>query len=323
MKKNETKKVDLSFVVSGLSDYTNELSPLIASSIYGANTIASGINVVRNQKTTFTLNTAASTIVLQDGASCGGSATNSTTTFGQQDCNIKPIKYQENLCQKDLETKYLSSFQRPGSNPSNLPFEDFILSQKSDELSEVIESILWRGDDSSGSNNLQWTDGFPLSLFNSGSASVVNITDCATSSVTTIGPNIEKMIIGIPAAIANKSDLAIYMSYSNLVLLKLYLIKTYGTMPLSNFDVDNYPIKSIDYPGFDIEMIGTNGITTDVFYCTYKTNLTVGTDLESDMDLKLVFSDYDDQYRVKADFKLGCAVAYPAYFVEGGVATIF
>ncbi len=76
--------------------------------------------------------------IFQDGASCGFSASGSTT-FSQRTVTPGKIKLNESLCVKNLEAKYLQKALPTGSMYDSIPFEQEYSEKKAKTIAAQLE----------------------------------------------------------------------------------------------------------------------------------------------------------------------------------------
>jgi len=148
----------MAFDVSGLSNYTEENEQkLITSSVFGSKTISMMIPMV-GVKSSEKINIMETDAVFQAGGTCGWNASG-TTALTQRTVTVGKIKVQEALCPKTLEAKYTQNLLQQGSNPEAIPFEKEYTDKKVALIAAQMETAVWQGDTTSGTNNLSYFDG--------------------------------------------------------------------------------------------------------------------------------------------------------------------
>jgi len=308
------KKYDFAFDVSTLSDYTNENTGLIARALYGATTIASGIEVLPGQKGDVKLNKLTHDLYLQ-AAACGWTVSGGTN-LGQVSVEVCPIDYKEALCPKDLEPKWYGQLMARGSDPETFPFAEYIINNKAEALSSQVEYMFWQGDSTFGSGNLALCDG--IGAFLSGATGDVYVSAAYTGGTyTTAGINtaIQALINNVDERVYNANDLAFYMSVANFKIYVNYLISA----NLYNYaqNVDGKSLK-VTIPGHNIEVIATPGLRgTNYMYLTPKSNLVFVTDLlDETEELDMWWSQDNREVRIAGSFKFGVGVYFNEFVVH-------
>jgi hypothetical protein len=144
--------------VSGLTNYTEQnKQALITSTLFGSKTI-SLMTPMTGIKSSETINIIDTDAVFQLGGTCGWNSSG-TTAITQRTVTVGKIKVQEALCPKALEAKYTQTLLQAGSNPEALPFEAIYAQKKADRNAAQMETAVWQGDTTSGTNNLSYFDG--------------------------------------------------------------------------------------------------------------------------------------------------------------------
>lgn len=307
------KKYDFSFNVSALSDYTNENTGLVAKAVKGAKTIGGGIEILPGQKGDVKLNVLSHNLYLQ-AAACGWT-TSGTTTIGQVSVDVCPIDYKEALCPKTLEPKWLGQIMTQGSDPETLPFEKYIIDDKIKNLSSQLEYLFWQGNTATGTGNLALCTGLIQSL--SGKSAVYVAAATGTTAANIIA-SVNAMVTNIPEEIALENDLTLYMSVAN---YKLYT----AALRLANlyhYNGEDGTNMTCSIPGTNVTAVATPGLTgLGGLYLTTKSNLVFVTDLLSETEeMKMWYSQDNDEIRIKAGLKFGVGCYFPTFVVHNNSA---
>ena len=246
-----SKEIKLGFDVATLSNYTNENTDLVARAIYGAKTIAGGVTVLEGQKGNVKLNKLAHTLALQ-AAACGWTVSGSTQ-LTQQAIDICSIDYKEALCPKTLEPLWYGQIMAKGSNPTEIPFAQYIVDTKMKELSAQVELLFWQGNNSTGTGDLVLCDG--LWAFLSGNTSTPAATNDAvgTPAAGTIIGMVNAMVTAIDERVALEPDLKLYMSVAD---YKMYTaaLRTANLFHYNGEDGDN---METNVPGTNVTVVAT------------------------------------------------------------------
>jgi hypothetical protein len=307
----------MAFNVTGLTNYTNELSTeLVVRSLFGSKTAAvlqAAGQVQVGVKSAEALNILSSDVFFQaDG--CGYSASGNTT-FSQRVITVGKIKIEETLCPKTLEAKWLQTQMVPGS-PTSIPFEEQIGQEKASRIAKLIEVSMWQGDTATSNTNPNTNrfDGFNK-IIDAASASTVSGNTSAATAITTanIEDLIDNMYNAAPADIADADDLVLFVG-----------IDTYKkyTTALRASNLFHYAADSegmeIMIPATNVKMIAVGGLNgTNRMFLARVSNMFVGTDLANEEEeLKFWYSEDNDEVRFRASFKYGVQIAFPDQLVQ-------
>ena len=307
----------MAFNVTGLTNYTNELSTeLVVRSLFGSKTAAvlqAAGQVQVGVKSAEALNILASDVFFQaDG--CGYTASGNTT-FSQRVITVGKIKIEETLCPKTLEAKWLQTQMVPGS-PTSIPFEEQIGQEKASRIAKLIEVSMWQGDTvtSNTNPNTNRFDGFNKIIDAASASTVSGNTSAATAiTVANVEDLIDDMYNVIPADIADADDLVLFVGIDT--------FKKYTTaLRASNlfyYAADSEGME-IMIPATNVKMIAVGGLNaTNRMFLARLSNLFVGTDLANEEEeLKFWYSEDNDEVRFRASFKYGVQIAFPDQLVQ-------
>lgn len=308
-------KYEFGFNVTDIADFTNENTGLVASAVYSAPTIASGIDIIVGQKGAVKLNTVSHNLYLQS-AACGWSVSGDTV-LEDVDVSVCSVDYKEALCPKTLETKWYGQLMAQGSNPETFPFAQFIADTKMATLTAEVDRLFWQGDETFGSGNLALCTGIGSYLSGlTGDVYVDGATTATLSGFTSANINtaIQLLINNVDERAYTNGDLTLHMSVANFKLYVQYLI----TANLYNYAQNvNGKTLEVTIPGHDIRVMGLGGLRgTDYFYLTPSSNMALVTDSLSDGDLDMWYSKDNVEIRLLGSFKLGVGIYFPALFVH-------
>lgn len=177
----------MAFDVSALTNYTKEHEgELLVSSMYSGKTqqlIQAEGNVQAGIKSSERLHYLDTTVTFQAGGTCGFNALD-TTSFSTRDITVGKIKINEQLCIKDLETKWTQEMLPKGSVYDSIPFEQKYTDRKAQIIATYLEKAIWQGDTSSGDANLNKFDGL-LKIIDAATANTVVNAKTGTGTITT------------------------------------------------------------------------------------------------------------------------------------------
>lgn len=310
----------MGFNVSALADYTKQnAQQLVVSSVLGAKTIdliKQASNVMLNVKSSETINIMDTDTLFQSGASCGFTASG-TTSFTQRTVTVGKIKVNEALCLKDLEAKYLQEALPRGSRYDSMIFAEEYSNRKAEKIAAALEKAVWQGDTTSGDSQLLHFDGLVKQV--NSAAIQANASPYIGSVATSITASnviavFDAVYAAIPAEVVAKDDVKIFCGMD--------VFRTY-TIALKNanqfhYTVDKKADSSFILPGTTIEVVATPGLNgTSKVYAMRMSNIFFGTDLLDEQErFELFYAKEADQIRFVAEFKAGVNVAFPAEVVK-------
>jgi len=305
----------MSLNVAGLTAYVDETRmQLIKKMILGGRS-TQFLTIQPDIKSTASINLLSSTLVAQGGG-CGFS-NSGTTNLTQNDLEVCPLKVNESICLDTLEQYYTQTLMQPGSYNTQIPFEQLYVEEKTEQISALIDDLIWRGNTATGVGNLALCDGFIRLADVTYSGSVVdgnpsNYTAITAANIIAI---VDDAVNAIPANIVDQDDLYLYCGYD--------FYRTYATA-LRNANLFHYTGAedqgqqfSQMVPGTNVRMIAVRGLnTSNKFFISSKSNMFFGTDLLNDYEnFELWYSLDNQEVRMAAKWKLGVNAAFWDYVV--------
>jgi hypothetical protein len=305
----------MAFSVGTLANYTNEQSTdLLVRALFGSKTatlLQSSNQVQVGIKSAAALNILGSTVFFQaDGC---GYLSSGTTAFTQRNITVGAVKVEETLCPKTLEAKWMQTQIMPGS-PTMVPFEEQIGNEKAATIAQLLEVAMWQGDTTSGNPNLSRFDGFNKII---AAASPVLGNAAPTTFTTVTSANIDDILdqiyANIPAAVAAKDDLVCFLGIDAYKLMLLNL----KNANLFHYVADAALSMEMVYPGTNMKLIAVGGLNgTNRLVAGSLSNFFMGTDLiDEQEEVKMWYSQDNDEVRVRFTFKAGVQVAFPGEVV--------
>lgn len=307
----------MAFNVTGLTNYTNELSTeLVVRSLFGSKTAAvlqAAGQVQVGVKSAEALNILSSDVFFQaDG--CGFTASGNTN-FTQRVITVGKIKVEEDLCPKTLETKWLQTQMAPGS-PESVPFEEQIGQEKASRIAKLLEISMWQGDTASSNTNPNTNrfDGFNKIIDAASASTIAGNTSSATAiTVANVEDLIDNMYNAAPADIADADDLVLFVGIDT---FKKYTTALRASN-LFHYAADSEGME-IMIPATNVKMIAVGGLNgTNRMFLARLSNFFVGTDLANEEeDFKFWYSLDNDIVRFRATMKYGVQIAFPDQLVQ-------
>jgi len=313
----------MAFNVTGLLAYTkpNERE-LMIQSLFTAKSIQLATKMP-NVKSTMQVNVMDTDAVFQAGASCGWNASG-TTVFSNRTMTVAPIKVQEALCPKDLETKYLQLLLPSGSNPKTVPFEEQYATLKTGLIAEQLETAFWQGNTSSGNGNLNKFDG-ALKIIDAASGVIeANVSGFMTGAPYSVSGGItpsnaiaimQGIYRAIPVELLGKEDLRIFVGMNTFRAYQMAL--TNANLFHYNTDASNGSFEIV-IPGTNLTVVGVNGLnSTNRIIAMRTSNLFFGCDIaDEEYKWEMFYAVEAMEVRWNVEFKAGVQIALPNEIVK-------
>jgi hypothetical protein len=312
----------MSFDLSGLSPYTDQLSTtLISKALLKPHSVQYLTVMPGKTAGTSAINLLNSNPYIID-ATCGfgaaqvgpGGATGNSTVFDQIDLVVQSKMLKEQLCPEDLRTYWLSSQMSPSAYAESVPFEAAISENKVNNIKQYIENTIWQGDGGSLDGLLAQATVANGCIGGTGAGITVPL------AVATAFETIWNIYNKLSNALKQENDLVMYMSLSN------YAIAVQALMNEGNALISQYPNISnasgdapmeFIWPGTSMKIFGAPGINTNTHILVGpKKYAYFGTGLLDDEDrFKFYYDPSQDVVNFMSKFRLGTAV-YASQFVS-------
>ena len=259
MKNEKTTKMNFNYDLSALPDYNSYGDDMLIKAFLGL-TLPKYSSVRPNLKgTTEKVGFVTNDIVLQD-LSCGFDPTGDTVQ------NLVTIdlcnkKLNQQLCPYDLYDTYLSQYLSNANFHETVPFEEVILQDITNRVSNEIEIQLWRNTTATGATqyNSQCFDGV-LTLVTSGNGATAIAYTAATA---TNGLEVfTQYYEAIPENVLHRDDLVIYCSYADYRAL-VASMRNSSYVNLFTFDSASAAQGqewSVMLPGTNVRVIPSQGL---------------------------------------------------------------
>ena len=288
-----------------LTDYTNEQTlPILRQSILGAKT-ASLFQLQTGIKSSAALNIMGVDVKLQNDSVGSAVDGGGSVTFTQRNLSVTPIAVREFLDPKVLNSKWMQSQIKAGSEDNELVFEQEIVETVVKQIAAKNEKALWAGDVTSSNDDLKHYNGY-LKLIDS--ATGTTVMTAATFTSANAVATVDSVYTAIPVEILDAEDTAIFMGRD--------YFRTY-TNALKNANLFHYGADSNDgeitVPGTAIKIYALNGLNGSKRIVAGRTsNFYVGCDLDSEEDnASAVYIDAIERVKLKIAYKYGCQIAFP------------
>lgn len=303
----------MSFNVSSLPQYVDQSSKeLLVDTVFGNQTAsvlkdAGSVSYgVKGQKAIQLLST---DVTLQAAGSCGRSATGNAN-FTQAIVIVKPLKDEQNLCNKDIENKWLGQFLSKGQTYTEALFANEIMQARALKIAQENEKLIWQGDTvvQSGNTTLKQLDGYIKQI---AAGAFIALTGGTIASGATIVERLQGSFLAMPSKITEQSDAVIFLSTA---LYNEYTIALAGKNLY-------HPSADKTLFGASIKLVpvdGLNGLRT--IYVGRLRSFQMATDLLGEEDKATMIYSNETQ-NIYMDFHWALGVV-PVYISEIGVATV-
>lgn len=312
----------LSYNVQALPDYVDQMRPeLIAKSVIGAKS-ADLFTLMTGVKGPTALNLISSDIDFGDGSACGWNEVGSTS-LSQAVLTPKALKVNMSICDKTLLDKWANYLVKVQANKldSDLPFEEYFLSDVIKNVKAKIETMIYQGD----AANTGEFNGLYKQITANPSDLYARVTGTSISTDPTNGITayqfIQKMALNLNPTILDKDDLVI------LVNMPMYnqFIQDMVNANLYHYNPGNGENEYL-LPGTNIKVIGVNGLNgafgpnDDQWFAigTTLSNLFYGVNMEDgDEIFDLWYSKDNREFRLAIEFVASVAYAWPDEITMG------
>ena len=289
---------------SSLTAYVGDnKEKLISKAVIGAKS-ASKFNLVTGVKGAQKLNLLDTTVVLQDGSACGWTEAG-TSKLSQRTIEAKPIKVNQEFCDKQLLATSLNYEVKVAAGQKTLPFEEDFVNGVMDGIAAEVEKTIWQGDTSK--STLNRFDGLIKILSGATLAGTYSI-----QSGDTVSTIVSKTYALIPSAAFEAGNVVMYMG-SDMYRTWIQELIANGHLVISNAVEDVAMPDSLLIPGTNVRVEGVAGLDgTKKVYASYADNFVFGTDMQGDEEkADLWYSQDNRSFRLAVEFVAGVQVAFP------------
>lgn len=293
----------MAFDVTALQDFIQEnVELIITKAVLGMNT-AKYVTVVPGVKSATQLTDISPDSSLAVG-SCGWNPSG-TTTLSQRTLTVADIQNQEELCTKDLEKKFLQIEVAPGTiaGSEDMPVEEIYISQKIKLINKKIDVLMWQGDTTSGSSDLDKMDGY----IKIATADVPGAQQIARTA--SVRDDVDDLLEVLPEDVYGDEALIVYMSHKNYRLLARELLNA----NLFHHNIEENAEFTMDYPGVNVKIVAITGLQgSNAILLGSISNVYMGTDLASDFEEVEFFYSKDHRvHKFHMNWRQGAQFGYP------------
>lgn len=292
----------MAYSVSALTSYVAENKDVILRDIVLGGEGGFTVEKLRKQlgvKTSERLHPMNVTTSLQEAKGCGFSADGSTE-ISERLVETAQAKVNDSWCEEDLLSTFAEYTIDIQAGKEKLPFEAEIMGQVVRNINKEVERQIWVGD----KNNSDLIDGFVTIAAGADSAST--ITGQTASGASAYEAVLDTLAL-IPEEILDDAVIfvspAIFREYiQDLVKANLY-----------HYDPANGDWEEMFIPGSNVKVRKTFGLKgSDYLYASTYDNMVYAADLlNAKEELKVWFSDDNDETRLKVRFNFGVQTLFP------------
>ena len=297
----------MSLNVSALNDFSNEVAGKIVPKIVYTGNTAEYTSVQEGIKYIEPLNLFEVDLVVQEGYGCATTPSGSAT-FTQRNIQVCGRQSFDSLCLKDLDKTYLGiSSLDAGSYNTTWKLAETYSELIVNQMKKKNDTFLWNA-----TSSVDCSAGL-IQLTDAGTG-VVEVAGATTASLASL----DTMIDAIPADVADREDLTLFMSVGNFRKF-VASVRTANSYYFNPDSISNRGgVLDMVYPFQNVRVVGTAGLgSSNRMILAPAKQIVVGTDLVSDVDnFALWFDINTDSLRHRLSMKLGVQIAYPSFVVS-------
>ena len=283
--------------VTGIADYIKQNPNEISTEAILGLTSLEYLTIQPGVRSSIEVQKLVTDAVLQTG-DCGWSPSG-TTTLSKRSLSVTDYKVQENLCDKDLQPK-LYQLLGKGANDESFSLETAYVDLKVKTIQNTIDNLIWNA------TTVGAVDAFD------GLIKVVVDNAPAGNQIARTGSiiaDIDSLIAELPAAVLVGEGITCVMSMANY----LALVVEFRTLDSNFIPLFDQMSMGFTYPGTNLSVRGVAGMRAANDIMIYnKSNMFVGTDLESDLSTSKFWWSADNmEHRFHFGARLGVQVAIP------------
>ena len=233
------------------------------------------------------------------------------TVFTDRAISVEDLGYMKKFCQKDLAGFWTQLELTAGAmgEDKDLPFEEAIVNYILALHSNDLDKLIWRGNKSTGTGNLQWMNGFRQFLTTGNGCVDLNSSAVAAMTNANAYDIFYECFTNSPEAVAESEDFVCFTGRENFNKL----IKNLVDLNFFHYSPDQIAqMDSVIVPGTDMvvrKVVGLN--TLDNIYTGRASHFVFGTDLSGDLDnFELWYSQDDDVIYLRSKFRAGVQVPF-------------
>ena len=284
----------MAYNVDGLTAYAVDNKEVILGDIVFGNTYGSTIPVMEKQlgvKGSARIHPTSIEANLQDGSGCTPFQNDGGLTITDKTIETEKVKVNLSFCPDTLIGKFAEYKVRVAANPDALPFEAEIVEGLVKDINKKVEKKVWEKLGNEAAAEFAWSD-------------VPNATT-AYDRVLEVYKRMDERVLEDGIIFVSP---AVFREYVlNLVDKNLY-----------HYNPANGALEEIFIPGAGVKVRKANGLEGTTIYGTSPKNMVYATDfMGNEEEVKIWYSDDNDEYRVKVKFNFGAAFIFSELVTKG------
>jgi len=306
---NKYLKEKFDWDVTGLATYTDEQSDEIVVKSVTRGATLDYITIQEGIKGSEEIKLMDDTLTYQTG-DCTMTASGDTV-FTDRAISVETLGYMKSFCQKDLAGYWTQLGLRAGAmaEDEELPFEEMITNYLLSLHSNELDKLIWRGNKSTGTGNLQWMNGFRQFLTTGNGCVDLNTSAVAAITSSNAYDVFYEVFENSPENVAESEDFVCFTGRENFNKL----IKNLVDLNFFHYSPEQIAtMDSVIVPGTDMivrKVVGLN--TLDNIYTGRASQFIFGTDLSGNLEEYSVwYSKDDDVIYLRSKFRAGVQVPF-------------
>jgi len=306
---NKYLKEKFDWDVTGLAAYTDEQSDEIVVKSVTRGATLDYITIQEGIKGSEEIKLMDDTLTYQTG-DCTMTASGDTV-FTDRAIAVETLGYMKSFCQKDLAGYWTQLGLRAGAAAEDevLPFEELITNYFLELHSNELDKLIWRGNKSTGTGNLQWMNGFRQFLTTGNGCVDLNTSAVAAITSSNAYDVFYEVFENSPENVAEAEDFVCFTGRENFNKL----IKNLVDLNFFHYSPEQIAtMDSVIVPGTDMivrKVVGLN--TLDNIYTGRASHFVFGTDLANDLEeYSIWYSKDDDVIYLRSKFRAGVQVPF-------------
>lgn len=310
----------MGFTVSSLTNYVDQSSTELLTAMQFEGETADYANVQTGIKSAQALQILTNSPVPQDGTGCGFNASGDSA-FTQRTLTTYPVKYQDSLCPRTLETKWTQLLLKKGQHYTESDIPAKVMEDISDQIVAFNETMDWQGDTTLTNAFLNRYDGL-IKIIKAGAGTHVATAVAGPVTTSNIRSILQNVIAKIPAKHKGDPKFVVFVGHdvAEMYRQKLMIDNLYhfdGKGDQTGMTVEGSVHKLIPVHGLD-GLTANSGDNPFIFALNPDRNMYLGVDMEGEEEDARMWIDGSDGETVKYSFRFrrGWQVAFLSEIVE-------
>lgn len=233
------------------------------------------------------------------------------TVFTDRQISVETLGYMKKFCQKDLAGFWTQLALTPGAmaEDQTLPFEAQITNYLLALHALELDKLIWKGNKSTGSGNLEFMNGFAQFLTVANGVVELNADGTAAIDASNAYDVFYACFSNMTESVAESTDKVAFCGRENFN----YLLKNLVDLNFFHYSPsDIASMNEVVIPGTDLRVVKVPGLNaTDKIFVGRASHFVFGTDLSTDIaNYELWYSQDDDVIYVRSKFRAGVQVPF-------------